>query len=118
MSTSRYLSLATFKQDGAAVATPVWVARDGNSLWVATDGTSCNIMRLRHSGQVLAAPCDAPAMLKGEHMSAHAQVYDDGGTRSVELIGKCYGWQHKIFELVVKPRRQKTEFVSVEISLA
>ena len=36
----RYLSLATFRQSGAQVATPVWFAAAGGRLYVFTSGES------------------------------------------------------------------------------
>jgi hypothetical protein len=48
----RYLSLATFRQSGAEVATPVWFAASANRLYVFTGGESgrssdCDVPRGR-----------------------------------------------------------------------
>ena len=58
LAAGKYLSLTTFRKDGSAVSTPVWVARDGDHLYVMTDPSSGKATRLRNSGRVRLAPCD------------------------------------------------------------
>jgi len=49
----RYLSLATFRQSGAQVATPVWFAAAGGRLYVFTSGESGKVKRLRRSPRAI-----------------------------------------------------------------
>lgn len=44
----RYVSLATFRRDGRAVPTPVWVAEHAGRLYVFTEGTAGKVKRLRN----------------------------------------------------------------------
>ena len=40
---AKYLSLTTFKRDGSAVATPVWLVREDDALLVITQGSSAKV---------------------------------------------------------------------------
>ena len=53
-----FARLTTFRRDGAPVPTPVGVVRDGDHLLVITDASTGKVKRLRHTPQVLIAPCD------------------------------------------------------------
>ncbi len=46
----RFVSLTTFRRDGTPVATPVWIARDGDALVVTTPADSGKVKRLRSTG--------------------------------------------------------------------
>ena len=54
---SPFVSLATFRRDGTAVATPVWVARDGDELVVTTERKTGKVKRLRNDDRVTLRPC-------------------------------------------------------------
>ena len=54
---SRFVSLTTFRRSGAAVSTPVWVGRDGESLVVLTPAGSGKVQRLRNDPRVELRPC-------------------------------------------------------------
>jgi PPOX class probable F420-dependent enzyme len=53
----KYISLATFRMNGAKVATPVWFGDDGDKLYVMTRSISGKFKRIRNNGQVRVAPC-------------------------------------------------------------
>jgi PPOX class probable F420-dependent enzyme len=55
---NRYVSLTTFRRTGAAVSSPVWVARDGGELVVITVDPSGKLKRLAHTPRVELRPCD------------------------------------------------------------
>ena len=62
----RYLSLTTFRRDGTPVATPVWVARQGDELVVYTARSSGKVKRLRNNNRVLLAPCNMRGRVNGD----------------------------------------------------
>src|SRR5215470_24789 len=70
----RYLSLATFRQSGAQVATPVWFAAAGGRLYVFTSGESGKVKRLRRSPRARIAPSDARGRVRGEWHEASARL--------------------------------------------
>lgn len=53
----RFISLTTLRRSGEAVATPVWVGRDGEALVVLTPADSGKVKRLRHDPRVEMRPC-------------------------------------------------------------
>ena len=80
----RYLSITSYKRDGRGVATPVWfVQRDGRLL-VETDATSGKIKRIRRNPQVRVAVCTASGRLRGQQMSAEAEILPDSETGAIE----------------------------------
>lgn len=54
---AQYLLLTTFRRDGTAVPTPVWVARDGAELVVFTAPNAGKVKRIRRDGAVRVGPC-------------------------------------------------------------
>ena len=93
----KYISLTTFKKDGTAVATPVWLARDGDRLVVVTEPSAGKTKRLRNSGRVLVAPCDMRGRVNGEAVPGTATLQDAAGTdATLALIRKRYGIQARL----------------------
>lgn len=89
----KYLSLTTFKKDGSAVATPVWLVREGDGLVVTTQASSAKVRRIRNNPHVLLAPCDARGRMKGEQLAGLAALQDPVETeRITSLIRKRYGF--------------------------
>ncbi len=89
---ARYLLLTTFRRDGTAVPTPVWVATDGADLVVWTASGSGKVKRIRRDGGVRVAPCTARGKPLGDAVPARARVLDAAGTERVRgLIARRYG---------------------------
>jgi PPOX class probable F420-dependent enzyme len=90
-----YLSLATFRKSGAAVATPVWFARSGPKLYVFSEGKAGKVKRLRNSSRARVAACDVRGNLRGEWHDAQARVVTDSATveRAYAALRAKYGWQ-------------------------
>lgn len=100
LSTGKYLSLTTFKKSGEAVATPVWVARDGDHLFVTTRADSWKVKRLRNNPEVLLAPCDMRGNLTGAQVPGRGEILDaSGSAQARQLIDKRYGLTAKVLFL-------------------
>jgi hypothetical protein len=115
-----YVSLTTFRKDGTAVATPVWASTDGNALFVWTEANAGKIKRLRNSGRVLLAPCDARGRLQGAEVEGTARVLDDpAAIARVETLHKAkYKAQFGFFGLFAKVfRRGGGGHVGIEITV-
>jgi len=91
----RYLSLATFRRDGRAVATPIWFAADTRVLYAFSAGEAGKIKRLRNSPRARIAACDARGRVRGEWRDARAYLVTDPAqrARADELLHAKYGWQ-------------------------
>lgn len=55
----QYVLLTTYRRSGIGVPTPVWVAREGDTLVVATPDHAGKAKRVRHSPKVTLQACGA-----------------------------------------------------------
>lgn len=119
LAASKYLSLTTFRKSGAAVATPVWLAADGDLLYVITESGAGKAKRLRNSGRVMLAPCDSRGRLNGDPVEGTGRVLDnpDDVKAVLERIEKRYGLMAKLMGLVRTVRRTKTPQVGLELTV-
>ena len=97
----RYLSLATYRANGAEVATPVWFASVDGTLYVLTAGDSGKVERLRRSPRARIARCDARGNLHGVWRDATARDVTDATAigRAQAAFSKKYGWQKWLLDL-------------------
>jgi len=73
-----FVDLVSFRADGSAAHTPVWVSGDGTRLFVSTFGDSWKVRRIRSNPLVAIAACDGPgALLPGaSYVAGSAMVLD------------------------------------------
>jgi uncharacterized protein len=93
ISESKYARLTTFKKDGTAVGTPVWVAPDGDRIVVWTNPGTWKVKRIRHNPDVTLQVCDNRGRTNGgEVIAGTAEVLDADGTEHVrDLVAHKYG---------------------------
>jgi PPOX class probable F420-dependent enzyme len=96
----RFVSLTTYRRNGAGVATPVWVARDGDALIVLTPEASYKVGRIRHDPRVQLVPSTRTGRVKdtGPAIDGTATVVADPAEtqRQRELIRRKYGWEYRV----------------------
>ena len=110
LASAKYISLTTFRKDGSAVATPVWLARDEDSLVVVTDPGSGKVKRLRNNPSVLVSPCDMRGRVKPGAPSFPGTVtFQDAAAtqRTLEVIGRKYGLMGRFFAWMNERRARK-----------
>jgi PPOX class probable F420-dependent enzyme len=73
-----FIDLVSFRADGTAAHTPVWVSGDGMRLFVSTFGDSWKVRRIGRNPLVAIAACDGPgALLPGaSYVAGKAEVLD------------------------------------------
>jgi PPOX class probable F420-dependent enzyme len=73
-----FVDLVSFRPDGSAAHTPVWVSGDGERLFVSTFGDSWKVRRVLADPLVAVAACDGPGNpLPGEtYVAGRAEVLD------------------------------------------
>jgi hypothetical protein len=112
----KYLLVTTFRRDGRAVPTPVWAARDGESLVVWTVTDSGKVKRIRNNGAVRLAPCSMRGEPEGPEVGGHAEVLDAAATEHArKLIAGKYGLIGRIGMLVSRLRRGSDGTVGIRI---
>lgn len=94
----RYVSLTTFRKNGAAVATPVWFVESNGTLYIGTDAAAGKVKRIRNSGRVTLAPCTASGKILGPHVEGRASMVSDPeeSARALALLARKYGTQFRL----------------------
>lgn len=102
----QYLNIETFRKNGEGVKTPVWFARDGETLHVWTQAGTGKAKRIRNNGAVRIAPCTPSGELLGEWQDAHAKTDESPeAIKHVEkLMQKKYGVMFYIFGFIGRMR--------------
>jgi len=89
---AEYVLLTTFRKDGTAVPTPVWVVRVGDELRVWSNPSAGKMKRIRRSGRVQLAPCTVRGKPRGRSVDGVAKLLPDAETRPVlQLLVAKYG---------------------------
>jgi hypothetical protein len=70
----KYISLKTFRKNGAAVATPVWFGEQNEKLYVMTRSISGKYKRIRNNPSVSVAPCNIRGVVTGVETAAVARL--------------------------------------------
>jgi len=101
LAASRYVNLTTFRRDGSAASTPVWVVSDdGRRLLVWTAASSWKVKRIRRDPRVLVAPSDFNGRESGPRVAGSARLLGErDGAVVVALLRRKYGWQRRALEL-------------------
>ncbi|WP_084965570.1 PPOX class F420-dependent oxidoreductase [Thermoactinospora rubra] len=116
---AKYVLLTTFRRDGRAVATPLWVVPDGDGLAVWTPVDSGKIKRVRRNGRVTVAPCDFHGNVTGQAVEGHARIGERADTDRVRrALGRKYGLTGRLTVWGSKLRRGADGTVAILISPA
>jgi PPOX class probable F420-dependent enzyme len=113
---SRYVSLTTFRRDGAPVATPVWLAvQDGHGFVVTLTGSG-KFKRLRRNPRVSVAPCDRRGHVTGPAWAGTVRVLDgpDAHVARAALVAQ-FGWQARLLDVVRRLRRGQAAYLELEL---
>lgn len=99
---AQFVLLTTFRRDGTAVPTPVWVVPLDGELAVWTPGSSGKVKRIRRDGSVRLAPCDRRGTPLGDSVRGTARLLGATDTRRVRsLIKRKYGVLGHILPVVL-----------------
>ena len=87
----RYLSLASFRKNGAAGYTPVWFAENDGKLYLMTSSKSGKYKRVRNNPKVRIAPRTMRGKITGPEFPATARIMQpDEFKRARRLINAKY----------------------------
>jgi uncharacterized protein len=100
----KFVSLTTFKRDGAAVATPMWIGRDGDQLFFWTPVDSWKAKRVRNNPRVALTPCSRGGKVRegATAVGGVAEVITDPATvqRLAGVIRRKYGLEFVIVTFI------------------
>jgi uncharacterized protein len=87
----KYISLTTFRKNGAGVATPVWFGEADEKLYVMTRSDMGKTKRIRNNPQVKVAPCTIRGKITGAEIAATARLLPLGEqARARQAINRKY----------------------------
>ena len=92
----RFISLTTYRRTGAAVSTPVWVAREGDDLVVTTPSDSGKVKRLRHTPRVEMRPCGRTGKVRdgAPVLTGQVEIVDQD---QPQVFQRKYGLEYRLF---------------------
>jgi PPOX class probable F420-dependent enzyme len=100
----KFVSLTTFKKDGTAVATPMWLGRDGDHLFVWTPADSWKAKRAKNNPRVVLVPSGRFGKVReGAHpVDGVAEVITEPATvqRLAGVIRRKYGLEFFIVTFI------------------
>ena len=115
---AQYALVTTYRRDGRAVPTPLWVVRDGDAVAVWTPTNSGKVKRIRRHGAVLVGPCDFRGNPQDEQVPATAVILDAEGTSRVRgLLARKYGLVGRLTMFGSRIRRGTSGTVAIRITL-
>ena len=92
----KYISLTTFRKNGAGVATPVWFGEEDGKLYVMTRSDMGKTKRIRNNPQVRVAPCTIRGTVTGAEIAATARILPpEEHARARQTINRKY-WMARI----------------------
>jgi PPOX class probable F420-dependent enzyme len=117
---ARYLSFATFRRSGAAVAVPVWFAEHDGRYYFYSAGDAGKVKRLRNSDRARVAACDFRGNVTGPWLEARARVIADRDAiaAGARAIHRKYGWLSRIGDWLATLSGRIGRRAWIEIELA
>jgi PPOX class probable F420-dependent enzyme len=113
----KFVSLTTFKKDGTAVATPMWIGRDGDHLFVWTPADSGKAKQAKNNPRVALVRCGRGGKVHegAEPVDGIAEVITEPATvqRLAGVIRRKYGLEFTAVTFIerVVARGQKPRLV-------
>lgn len=113
---AQYILLTTFTKDGRPKPTPIWAAADGDRLLVISEENAWKVKRIRNTPRITLATCTVRGRATSEAVEGTAAILDKSQTGAVyDAIGKRYGIQGRLFNLVSKLRGGMHNNVGLEL---
>jgi PPOX class probable F420-dependent enzyme len=116
---ARYISLMSFKRDGGAVETPVWVAPVDGKLAIFTNRDSYKVKRVRRNPRVRVARCDARGKVLGAWLDGTCAIVEDRTqqARMMDAIRRKYGWQARVLDFFARLAGRVEKRAYLEVAL-
>jgi len=121
---SPFVSLGTYRRNGALVAVPVWIARDGDELVVTSERSTGKVKRLRNDSRVTLQPCSRMGAVEPDALRIEAEGRiagpADEDARANAALKRKYGFQFRailgVEALVRRIQRKPGDRVILRIS--
>jgi uncharacterized protein len=110
----KYISIETFKKNGAGVKTPVWYVLHDGKFYFYSEADSWKVKRIRNNGRVRIAPCDMRGNVKGDWIDARAQIVSGDEERTANRLLDQKYFLKKIFNFLTKINRHKRAMIRID----
>lgn len=112
----KYLNLESYRKTGAAVATPVWFAQNGDELYIYSLAEAGKVKRIRNNPRVRVMPCDFRGGPKGEWVAGTARIIDGAeADRAQRLLDKKYGLVKRIGNIFSKIMKRSRAAIAIRL---
>jgi len=117
---ARYISLMSFKRDGAGVQTPVWTAPLEGKLVVYTGRDSYKVKRIGRNPKVRVARCDVRGNVLGPWVDGTCAIVEDQVRQHciLDALAQKYGLQFRVLDFFARLSGRDKQRAYLEISLA
>ncbi len=117
LSGHRYISLESFRRNGAGVRTPVWFAEAEGVLYVYSLANAGKVKRIRANPRVRIAPCDLRGKLRGDWLEAEARVVEGAEEqRGHALLNRKYRPWKNIGDFFSRLRGRQQAILAIRIT--
>lgn len=108
---NKYVSLTTFRKNGAAVRTPIWFAEADGKLYFMTRNDSWKYKRIRNNPAVRVAPSTIRGKITGPECAGRARILPRAEwPKAKSLLNRKYWLMRLPFW------NKKNEFLEIELA--
>ena len=107
---AKYISLTTFKKDGAPVRTALWFAENSGKLCFMTRNDSWKYKRIRNNPRVSVAPCNMRGTVTGPEFPGQARILPRSEWPAARAV-----LRRKYWLLYLPTWNRKNEFLEIEL---
>jgi len=116
LSKFKYITIETFRKNGAGVRTPIWFIIYQGLIYFRTDVNSGKAKRIRNNPHVRIAPCDIRGNLKGNWFDGKVKFADLAESSITHsMIDKKYGFITTLIRIFNKIRRTNPVVIAISI---
>jgi PPOX class probable F420-dependent enzyme len=113
----RFVSVATYRASGAAVATPLWFGWTDRGIAIVTPANAAKVKRLRRDSRVTVAPCRGQGRVTGPTAPARARILSGAeATAALRAIARRYPVPRFMLESTMRRRAGGLHPVYIEIT--
>ena len=115
----KYVSLATYRRNGQAVQTPVWIAGADKLYYVFSEATAGKIKRIRNNEDVRICKCTMRGNLLGPWIEMRARIVKDPATIKTAYahLTRKYGFIMRITNFYAKLSGRYQNRAMIELEL-
>ena len=100
----KYVSLATYRRNGAEVRTPVWIAAVAHTLYVFSAGDAGKVKRIRATRRCRLAACDLRGNVSSDWIDGEARIVSDPAEvdAALQALRRKYGFQMRFTDFFAR----------------